>query len=97
MLESLRNTNINQRFLGAGVGFGGACFHKDVNAITKWSRSMGYTSKILEAVLERNDLRAIRIVDIAEGLIGKLDGKKIIKDGKLILENIPEIKGIYIK
>lgn len=68
---------INHRFLGAGVGFGGACFHKDVNAITKWSRSMGYTSKILEAVLERNDLRAIRIVDIAEGLVGKLEGKKV--------------------
>jgi UDPglucose 6-dehydrogenase len=68
---------INHRFLGAGVGFGGACFHKDVNAITKWSRSMGYISKILEAVLERNDLRAIRIVDIAEGLIGKLEGKKV--------------------
>ena len=68
---------INHRFLGAGVGFGGACFHKDVNAITKWSRSMGYISKILEAVLERNDLRAIRIIDIAEGLIGKLEGKKV--------------------
>ncbi|MHA1146637.1 MAG: UDP-glucose dehydrogenase family protein [Promethearchaeota archaeon] len=68
---------INHRFLGAGVGFGGACFHKDVNAITKWSRSKGYVSKLLEAVLERNDLRAIRIVDIAEGLIGKLEGKKV--------------------
>ncbi len=68
---------INHRFLGAGVGFGGACFHKDVNAITRWSRSMGYVSKILEAVLERNDLRAIRIVDIAEELIGKLAGKKV--------------------
>jgi len=68
---------INHRFLGAGVGFGGACFHKDVNAITKWSRSKGYISKILEAVLERNDLRAIRIVDIAEGLVGKLEDKKI--------------------
>ena len=68
---------INHRFLGAGVGFGGACFHKDVNAITKWSRSKGYVSKILEAVLERNDLRAIRIVDIAEGLVGKLDDKKV--------------------
>ncbi|MFX1502102.1 MAG: UDP-glucose dehydrogenase family protein [Promethearchaeota archaeon] len=68
---------INHRFLRAGVGFGGACFHKDVNAITKWSRSKGYVSKLLEAVLELNDLRAIRIVDIAEGLVGKLDGKKV--------------------
>ncbi len=68
---------INHRFLRAGVGFGGACFHKDVNAITKWARSQGYVAKILEAVLERNDLRAIRIVDIAEGLVGKLEGKKV--------------------
>ncbi|MFW9987793.1 MAG: UDP-glucose dehydrogenase family protein [Candidatus Odinarchaeota archaeon] len=68
---------INHRFLRAGVGFGGACFHKDVNAITKWARSKGYVSKLLEAVLERNDLRAIRIVDIAEGLVGKLEGKKV--------------------
>ncbi len=68
---------INHRFLRAGVGFGGACFHKDVNAITKWSKSLGYTSKLLEAVLERNDMRAIRIVDIAEGLVGKLVGKKV--------------------
>ena len=68
---------INSRFLGAGVGFGGACFHKDVNAITKWARSKGYIATILEAVLERNDHRAIRIVDIAEGLVGKLEGKKV--------------------
>ncbi|MFX1363817.1 MAG: UDP-glucose dehydrogenase family protein [Promethearchaeota archaeon] len=68
---------INPRFLRAGVGFGGACFHKDVNAITKWARSKGYIAKLLEAVLERNDLRAIRIVDIAEGLVGNLDSKKV--------------------
>jgi len=68
---------INPRFLGAGVGFGGSCFHKDVNAIKAWSKSKGYTSRLLEAVLGINDDQAIHIVDIAEELAGKLAGKKV--------------------
>ncbi|MFX1310114.1 MAG: UDP-glucose dehydrogenase family protein [Promethearchaeota archaeon] len=68
---------INPRFLGAGVGFGGACFHKDVNAIKAWSKSKGYHSRLLDAVLDINDDQAIRIVDIAENLTGKLTNKKI--------------------
>ncbi|MFX1304998.1 MAG: UDP-glucose dehydrogenase family protein [Promethearchaeota archaeon] len=68
---------INPRFLGAGVGFGGSCFHKDVNAIKAWSKSKGYTSRLLEAVLDINDDQAIHIVNTAENLVGKLAGKRI--------------------
>ncbi|MFX1339676.1 MAG: UDP-glucose dehydrogenase family protein [Promethearchaeota archaeon] len=68
---------INSRFLGAGVGFGGSCFHKDVNAIKAWSKSKGYTSRLLEAVLSINDDQAIHIVDIAEELAGKLAGRRV--------------------
>lgn len=68
---------INHRFLNAGVGFGGSCFHKDVNAIKAWSKSKGYTSRLLEAVLGINDDQAVRIVDMAEELAGKLAGKKV--------------------
>jgi len=68
---------LNHRFLGAGVGFGGSCFHKDVNAIKAWSKSKGYTSRLLEAVLGINDDQAIHIVDLAEQLTGKLAGKKV--------------------
>jgi UDPglucose 6-dehydrogenase len=68
---------ISSKFLGAGVGFGGSCFHKDVNAIKAWSKSKGYTSRLLEAVLGINDDQAIHIVDLAEKLAGKLPGKKI--------------------
>ena len=68
---------INDKFLGAGVGFGGSCFHKDVNAIKAWSKSKGYPSRLLGAVLEINDDQAIRIVDIAEDLVGDLKNKRI--------------------
>jgi len=68
---------LNSRFLNAGVGFGGSCFHKDVNAIKAWSKSKGYTSRLLEAVLGINDDQAIHIVDMTEQLAGKLAGKKV--------------------
>jgi len=68
---------ISPRFLGAGVGFGGSCFHKDVNAIKAWSKSKGYNARLLEAVLDINDDQAIKIVDIAEELVGTLKGKKV--------------------
>ena len=68
---------LNSRFLRAGVGFGGSCFHKDVNAIKAWSKSKGYTSRLLEAVLDINDDQAIHIVDIAEELAGKLAERKV--------------------
>jgi len=68
---------INPRYLGAGVGFGGSCFHKDVNAIKAWAKSKGYPSRLLEAVLDINDDQAIHIVDIAEELAGKLANRKV--------------------
>ncbi len=68
---------LNHRFLGAGVGFGGSCFHKDVNAIKAWSKSRGYTSRLLEAVLDINDDQAIHIVNLAEELAGNLKNKRI--------------------
>ena len=57
---------INPKYLNSGVGFGGSCFHKDVSAIKEWANSHGFKSKVLEAVLELNDLQAIHMVDIAE-------------------------------
>jgi len=68
---------LNPRFLRAGVGFGGSCFHKDVNAIKEWSKSKGYTSRLLEAVLNINDDQAIHIINIAEQLVGYLAEKRV--------------------
>ncbi|MFW9938152.1 MAG: UDP-glucose dehydrogenase family protein, partial [Candidatus Thorarchaeota archaeon] len=68
---------INPRFLKAGAGFGGSCFHKDVNAIMAWAKSKGYNSRLLKAVLDINDDQAIKVVDIAEELAGRLAGKKV--------------------
>lgn len=84
---------LNPKFLGAGVGFGGACFHKDVNAIKAWSKSKGYTSRLLEAVLDINDDQAIHIVDIAEELAGKLAGKRITLLGLAFKPGTDDMRG----
>ncbi len=84
---------INPRFLGAGVGFGGACFHKDVNAIKAWAKSKGYESKLLEAVLDINDDQAVHIVNIAEKLTGGLKGKKITLLGLAFKPGTDDMRG----
>lgn len=91
---------INPRFLGAGVGFGGSCFHKDVNAIKAWAKSRGYESRLLNAVLKINDDQAIHIIDLAEELVENLDEKKItilglaFKPGTDDMRNAPSIRVI---
>ena len=48
------DNRIGNRFLYPGIGFGGSCFPKDVNALVKSSDESGYDFKILKSVLEIN-------------------------------------------
>ncbi len=84
---------LNPRFLGAGVGFGGACFHKDVNAIKAWAKAKGYHSRLLEAVLAINDDQAVKIVDIAEELAGKLAGRRVTLLGLSFKPGTDDMRG----
>ena len=45
---------IGSRFLHAGIGYGGSCFPKDVQALIKEGKAMGYDFNILEAVEQVN-------------------------------------------
>jgi nucleotide sugar dehydrogenase len=68
---------INKHFLGAGVGFGGSCFPKDVNAIRAFAKQQTIEPVLLDAVLTRNELQAVRVVDLLEELMGSVSGKRI--------------------
>lgn len=69
---------INPKFLRAGVGWGGSCFPKDVNAMVQFYKKQGITPRLLQATLKANAYQAQRIVDIAkEELNGNLSGKRI--------------------
>lgn len=68
---------INPNFLRAGAGFGGSCFPKDVEAIMKFAKDIGFEPKILKSVLDVNAHQAKRMVELAEKKLETLSGKKV--------------------
>ena len=72
------DTRIGKRFLFPGIGYGGSCFPKDVQALIKSSNQVGYDFKILNAVEEVNTIqKSIIIPKIKNYFAGNLKGKKI--------------------
>jgi UDPglucose 6-dehydrogenase len=68
---------INPRFLKAGLGFGGSCLPKDVEAILAAGKARGYEPKLLKATLDVNDRQPLRAIALAEKVAGALRGKRI--------------------
>lgn len=64
-------------YLLPGCGFGGSCFPKDVKALTQHAVSLGTKTPLLNAVLEINEERVMKITSLAEFLLGNLKGKQI--------------------
>lgn len=48
------DSRIGKRFLFAGIGYGGSCFPKDVQALAKTSADYAYDFRLLNAVMEVN-------------------------------------------
>lgn len=73
-----KDHRIGRHFLYAGIGFGGSCFPKDVQALARKGREEGYDFKILDAVLDVNDRQRRRLAEQAtEYFGGDMDGRKI--------------------
>ncbi len=75
------DSRIGSKFLYAGIGFGGSCFPKDVQALHRTARQNDYAFKILEAVLDVNDAQKSALLPrilaaLADG-DGQLAGKTI--------------------
>jgi UDPglucose 6-dehydrogenase len=49
------DSRIGKRFLFAGIGYGGSCFPKDVQALAKASSNVEYDFKILQSVMDVNE------------------------------------------
>jgi UDPglucose 6-dehydrogenase len=68
---------INPRFLGAGLGYGGSCFPKDVKALIAFSNQLGYTPTMLQAVQAVNEDQTKHAVEIVKEKLTELKGKRI--------------------
>ncbi len=56
------DSRIGKRFLFAGIGYGGSCFPKDVQAIHHTAGRHGYDFKILESVMAVNEAQKVSLV-----------------------------------
>jgi UDPglucose 6-dehydrogenase len=91
---------IGKRFLFPGIGYGGSCFPKDVQAIAKSASDVGYNFALLQAVMEVNEKQKTIIVPkILDYFGGSLKGKKIALWGlafKPDTDDIREAPALYI-
>ncbi|THE63666.1 UDP-glucose/GDP-mannose dehydrogenase family protein [Salinadaptatus halalkaliphilus] len=55
---------ISERFMRSGLGWGGSCFPKDVDAIRAGAREQGYQPDLLDAAVSVNDTQPRRLVDL---------------------------------
>ena len=91
---------IGKRFLFAGIGYGGSCFPKDVQALVKSSEEVNYDFKILNSVLKVNEIQKKVLVEkLKKYFAGDIKGKKFALWGlafKPETDDIREAPALYI-
>src|SRR6267143_395093 len=83
---------IGPLFLKAGPGYGGSCFHKDVQALIAFSRDRGYDPRLLRTVEETNEEQAEKVVELSERLTGSLKDKRIAVLGVAFKKDTDDIR-----
>lgn len=87
------DTRIGKRFLFPGVGYGGSCFPKDVQALHLTSRQHDYEFKILNAVMDVNGRQKhILGQKIIQHFGGDLTGRKIAVWGLAFKPNTDDVR-----
>jgi UDPglucose 6-dehydrogenase len=83
---------IGHKFLQAGIGFGGSCFPKDVNALKQLAGNSGYHFQLLNAVIEVNELQKRRVIGKLQKHLGSLVGKTIALLGLAFKPNTDDMR-----
>lgn len=94
------DSRIGERFLNAGIGYGGSCFPKDTKALKYIAREHGYKLKTVEAAVEVNTMQKIKLFQKAKGRMITFDGLKVavlgltFKPGTDDLREAPSLENI---
>ncbi|MEA2315055.1 MAG: UDPglucose 6-dehydrogenase [Solirubrobacteraceae bacterium] len=83
---------IGPKFLQAGIGFGGSCFPKDVDALKQLAGNSGYHFQLLTAVIEVNELQKRRVIGKLHKHLGGLVGKLIALLGLAFKPNTDDMR-----
>jgi UDPglucose 6-dehydrogenase len=84
---------IGKRFLFPGIGYGGSCFPKDVQALAKSSHEVAYDFKILDAVMDVNEKQKLHLMPkIKKYFKDNLQGKHFAIWGLAFKPNTDDIR-----
>jgi UDPglucose 6-dehydrogenase len=84
---------IGKRFLFSGIGYGGSCFPKDVQALSKSASQVNYDFKILNAVMQVNENQKVHLIDKIVIYFGEnLQGKNFALWGLAFKPNTDDIR-----
>lgn len=87
------DSRIGKRFLFPGVGYGGSCFPKDVQALARSAREYAYDFQILRSVMSANDIQKRLLAEkIKRYFSGDLTGKTIGIWGLAFKPNTDDIR-----
>lgn len=93
------DSRIGKRFLFPGIGFGGSCFPKDVQALVKSGNDVGYKFQIIDSVLDVNHKQKIKLIEKLKNHYGDLKGKNFALWGlafKPDTDDIREAPALYM-
>jgi len=84
---------IGKRFLFSGIGYGGSCFPKDVQALIQSATEYTYDFKILKAVEQVNAKQKVHLVEKIKSFYqGNLQGKHFALWGLAFKPNTDDIR-----
>lgn len=84
---------IGKRFLFPGIGYGGSCFPKDVQALVKSANEVSYDFRILDAVMEVNEKQKLHLIPgIKKYFNNDLKGKHFALWGLAFKPNTDDIR-----
>lgn len=94
------DTRIGNRFLFPGIGYGGSCFPKDVQALAKSGKEVNYDFSIINSVMKVNHQQKLALVKKVKAYFGDdLKGKKLALWGlafKPDTDDIREAPALYM-
>jgi UDPglucose 6-dehydrogenase len=68
---------IGNKFLNAGIGFGGSCLPKDLRTLVAWSKKIGCEPGVLEAAANLNEKQPLRIIELLKRHIPDLRDRDV--------------------
>ena len=83
---------IGRPFLDSGIGWGGSCFPKDVDALIAWAKENKEDTRIIKSIRDVNSDQPLKLIEMLKKHIPKLKGKTIGILGLAFKPNTDDIR-----